>query len=101
MGQEDEPGWKHESYDSSETVSFAPLGSSLLCSDQLASRPAPPPKPKVRVPAHIQVLESTAEASPGGTEGKRVVIDGVIFQFEQGGSKLTRIGGELAVTSDR
>ena len=25
-----------------------------------------------------------------------VVIDGVVFQFEQGGQKLTRIGGMLA-----
>lgn len=39
------------------------------------------------------MLHSTAEATPGGSESKRVVIDGVIFQFEDGGKKLTRIGG--------
>lgn len=61
--------------------------------DQLAARP-PPPR-KLRVPGgNVDVLESTIEPSPGGTEAKRVVIDGVIFQFEKGGNKLVRIGGE-------
>ncbi len=43
----------------------------------------------------VQQLQSTSESTPGGTESKRVVIDGVIFQFEEGGKQLTRIGGEL------
>jgi hypothetical protein len=38
------------------------------------------------------VLTST---STGVEETKKVVIDGVIFQFEQDGTKLVRIGGEL------
>ena len=60
----------------------------------LQSRPPPPRRPRTpKVPPQIQVLNSTTTSSPGGGEGKRVVIDGVIFQFEQGGKKLTRIGG--------
>ena len=39
------------------------------------------------------MLSSTTTTNTNGEEGKRVVIDGVIFQFEQGGKKLTRIGG--------
>lgn len=35
------------------------------------------------------------EESPGGSEAKRVVIDGVIFQFDEDGKKLVRIGGEV------
>lgn len=63
----------------------------LTCTrNQLASRPVPPRKPKV--PANVEVLHSTSEGS-AGAETKRVVVDGVIFQFEEGGSKLVRIGG--------
>lgn len=41
------------------------------------------------------MLQSSSDTSPGGSEGqKRVVIDGVVFQFEQDGKKLTRIGGK-------
>ncbi|WVQ94858.1 hypothetical protein IAU59_001941 [Kwoniella sp. CBS 9459] len=43
---------------------------------------------KPKLPAQIQMLSSTAVSSGD----KRVVIDGVIFQFEQDGKKLTRIG---------
>ncbi|GMK57088.1 hypothetical protein CspeluHIS016_0309280 [Cutaneotrichosporon spelunceum] len=49
-------------------------------------------KPAPRGPAQVQMLQSTSESTPGGTESKRVVIDGVIFQFEEGGKQLTRIG---------
>lgn len=54
----------------------------------------PPPARHPRVPPQVQVLQSTSQSTPGGSESKRVVIDGVIFQFEDGGKKLTRIGGE-------
>ncbi len=58
-----------------------------------------PPRPRRARPPKItpliQVLSSVATSTPGGGEGKRVVIDGVIFQFEQGGKKLARIGGML------
>ncbi|OCF44396.1 hypothetical protein I317_01656 [Kwoniella heveanensis CBS 569] len=43
---------------------------------------------KPKLPPQIQMLNSTAISSGD----KRVVIDGVIFQFEQDGKKLTRIG---------
>ncbi|WVF67259.1 hypothetical protein IAT40_002007 [Kwoniella sp. CBS 6097] len=43
---------------------------------------------KPKLPPQIQMLNSTAVSSGD----KRVVIDGVIFQFEQDGKKLTRIG---------
>ncbi|OCF77646.1 hypothetical protein I204_01643 [Kwoniella mangroviensis CBS 8886] len=43
---------------------------------------------KPRVPPQIQVINSLATSSGD----KRVVIDGVVFQFEQDGKKLTRIG---------
>jgi hypothetical protein len=62
---------------------------SLIHSNVLASKPRLPRQPKV--PPQIQVLNSTS--GPSGPN--RVVIDGVIFQFEEGGSKLTRIGGKL------
>jgi len=61
----------------------------LTNSNVLASKPRLPRQPKV--PPQIQVLSSTT--GPSGPN--RVVIDGVIFQFEEGGSKLTRIGGKL------
>jgi hypothetical protein len=61
----------------------------LTSSNVLASQPRPPRRPKV--PAQIQVLNS----STGPSGSNRVVIDGVIFQFEEGGAKLTRIGGKL------
>jgi hypothetical protein len=61
----------------------------LTISNDLASKPRLPRQPKV--PPQIQVLNSTS--GPSGSN--RVVIDGVIFQFEEGGSKLTRIGGKL------
>ena len=61
----------------------------LMNSNVLASKPRLPRQPKV--PPQIQVLNSTT--GPSGPN--RVVIDGVIFQFEEGGSKLTRIGGKL------
>jgi hypothetical protein len=61
-----------------------------MISNDLASKPRLPRQPKV--PPQIQVLNSTS--GPSGSN--RVVIDGVIFQFEEGGSKLTRIGGKLA-----
>lgn len=51
-------------------------------SAQLQARPARPR----RAPAHIQTIPSSS--------GGRVVIDGVVFQFEQGGAKLSRVGGE-------
>jgi hypothetical protein len=60
-----------------------------MISNDLASKPRLPRQPKV--PPQIQVLNSTS--GPSGSN--RVVIDGVIFQFEEGGSKLTRIGGKL------
>ncbi|WVR09560.1 hypothetical protein IAU60_006629 [Kwoniella sp. DSM 27419] len=41
-----------------------------------------------KVAPHIQVLNSLATASGD----KRVVIDGIMFQFEQDGKKLTRLG---------
>lgn len=69
-----------------------PLSSRMLRSATLASKPRPPRPPKV--PPQIQVLNSTA----GPSGANRVVIDRVIFQFEEGGSKLTRIGGALPVT---
>ncbi|RSH91402.1 hypothetical protein EHS25_009701 [Saitozyma podzolica] len=50
-----------------------------------------PPKSRIRkqrIPPSIQVLNSTS--TPQGSQ--RVVIDGIIFQFEPGGTKLTRIG---------
>lgn len=71
----------------------ATLGSPT--SNQLLSRPKPR---RVAVPPQIQVLKSTPDVSPGGSEAKRVVIDGVIFQFEEGGKKLTRIGGGSRTT---
>ncbi|WVW86326.1 hypothetical protein I302_108368 [Kwoniella bestiolae CBS 10118] len=43
---------------------------------------------KPRIPPQIQIINSLATASGD----KRVVIDGVVFQFEQDGKKLTRIG---------
>ncbi|BEJ15167.1 hypothetical protein CspHIS471_0409340 [Cutaneotrichosporon sp. HIS471] len=49
-------------------------------------------KPVPRGPANVQMLQSTSESTPSGAESKRVVIDGVIFQFEEGGKQLTRIG---------
>ncbi|WOO80996.1 Zinc finger CCCH domain-containing protein 3 [Vanrija pseudolonga] len=58
-------------------------------SNKLSSRPRPPRPPKV--PAHIQVLQSSTDSSPGGTQGKRVVIDGVIFEFAEDGQKLVRL----------
>ncbi|EJT45238.1 hypothetical protein A1Q1_06376 [Trichosporon asahii var. asahii CBS 2479] len=77
LGEEDEPWRKHEPDDGAET---------------LAAQPPRPRQPKV--PPSIQVLQSSSDTSPGGSEGqKRVVIDGVVFQFEQDGKKLTRIGG--------
>lgn len=54
-------------------------------SAQLQARPARPR----RAPAHIQTI-----ASSSSSDGQRVVIDGVVFQFEQGGAKLSRVGGE-------
>ena len=62
-----------------------------MISNDLASKPRLPRQP--RVPPQIQVLNSTS--GPSGSN--RVVIDGVIFQFEEGGSKLTRIGGKLHI----
>jgi len=62
-----------------------------MISNDLASKPRLPRQPKV--PPQIQVLNSTS--GPSGSN--RVVIDGVIFQFEEGGSKLTRIGGKLHI----
>ncbi|WWC91868.1 uncharacterized protein L201_006815 [Kwoniella dendrophila CBS 6074] len=43
---------------------------------------------KSKIPPQIQVITSLATSSGD----KRVVIDGVVFQFEQDGKKLTRIG---------
>jgi hypothetical protein len=63
-----------------------------MISNDLASKPRLPRQTKV--PPQIQVLNSTS--GPSGSN--RVVIDGVIFQFEEGGSKLTRIGGKLQAT---
>ncbi|EKD00453.1 hypothetical protein A1Q2_05290 [Trichosporon asahii var. asahii CBS 8904] len=66
----------------------------IRLNDKLAAQPPRPRQPKV--PPSIQVLQSSSDTSPGGSEGqKRVVIDGVVFQFEQDGKKLTRIGGTL------
>ncbi|WWD19779.1 hypothetical protein CI109_104243 [Kwoniella shandongensis] len=42
-----------------------------------------------RAPPQVQVLNSTTATSNGS---KQVVIDGIVFQFEQDGKKLTRIG---------
>ena len=48
-----------------------------------------------RIPAEISVLTSTGSDTGSGGAPRKVVIDGIIFQFEEGGSKLVRIGGEL------
>ncbi|KLT42527.1 hypothetical protein CC85DRAFT_292032 [Cutaneotrichosporon oleaginosum] len=57
-------------------------------------------KPATSGTSHVQMLQSTSESTPSGTESKRVVIDGVIFQFEEGGKQLTRIGGDLMSVAD-
>jgi hypothetical protein len=59
---------------------------------ELAARPKPVRTRKTRIPASIQELSSETS-----TSGKRVVVDGVIFEFEPGGAKLIRIGGKSAV----
>jgi hypothetical protein len=61
----------------------------LIISNVLAAQPRLPRRTKA--PAQIQILNSSA--GPSGPN--RVVIDGVIFQFEEGGTKLTRAGGKL------
>jgi len=61
----------------------------LTVSNVLAAQPRIPRRS--RAPAQIQILNSSA--GPSGPN--RVVIDGVIFQFEEGGTKLTRVGGKL------
>ncbi|KAK8853353.1 hypothetical protein IAR55_004057 [Kwoniella newhampshirensis] len=58
---------------------------SLMTTEKRAKLRTQRPKP----PPQIQVLNSTIAASNGS---KQVVIDGIIFQFEQDGKKLTRIG---------
>ena len=58
--------------------------SHLTYREQLKSIPRPT-KPKA----------PTVSSSSDG----RVVIDGVVFQFEQDGKKLTRIGGALSISS--
>lgn len=60
-------------------------------SKKLASHPKRPKRRVQRIPPSVQVLTTTASADGP----KKVVIDGVIFQFEEDGTKLTRIGGEL------
>ncbi|KAK4689230.1 hypothetical protein P7C73_g882, partial [Tremellales sp. Uapishka_1] len=59
-------------------------------SNQLLARPPVPKQRRTRLPPHIQALNSIQTS--GGSEGRRVAIDGVIFQFEQGGKKLVRVG---------
>ncbi|ORX39403.1 hypothetical protein BD324DRAFT_619574 [Kockovaella imperatae] len=63
-------------------------------SEHLQSMPKKSRQKRSRVPPHIQTLSSSTTS-----EGQRVVIDGIVFQFEMGGQKLTRIG-ELSPASN-
>ncbi|KAL7421368.1 hypothetical protein Q5752_004253 [Cryptotrichosporon argae] len=51
---------------------------------------------KKRVPPQIQPVAST-----DSSEGKRVVIDGVVFKFEDGGKKLTRVDDAATASPTR
>ena len=89
MGQDHQQTWKHEHHDNAEKVSFL-RDLDLTSRQHLQSLPRATQKRPPKIPPHIQILNSSSTS-----EGQRVVIDGVIFQFEQGGTKLARIGGEF------
>ncbi|RXK41484.1 hypothetical protein M231_01192 [Tremella mesenterica] len=60
-------------------------------SQELKSKPRQLKHRHPRIPPQIQIFTSTPPSSSSADQ-RRVVIDGVIFQFDEGGQKLVRIG---------